>query len=324
MGGLDTEQGLGEDVGWCVDELLHGDGSFDWLVGYGLVTRGWRDRLAGTGQLDGVDTLDQRGVGERGDDAGQELGSEVDGQLLPLDRAARDLLDEHRADGARRVDGRTGGRGDRDDGGEDHEADRQPGESRGGLVVDDSEDREHEDECPDELGRERLRHTHGIGVRGDPEADVTGLLPEHGDDRAGADDGPDELGTEIRRHIPPRKLPGDGEADGDRGIDVVATDVPERIDGGDDDRSERQRDHPEIGHREGRVAVDDERGGDRADADEDQEGGPDDLGGELLGGGWFVHGTLLSLSHGRPASPTRCRVVLEHHSIMSNDVRTLR
>ena len=126
--------------------------------------------------------------------------AEVDGQLLPLHGAAGDLLDEHRAEGARRVDRGAGGRRDRDDRGEDDEADRDPGESCRGLVVDDAEDREHEDEGADELGSEGLAHAHSVGVRRDTEADVTGLLAEYGDDRRRADG--------RRRRTGPRCSPG--------------------------------------------------------------------------------------------------------------------
>ena len=159
-----------------------------------MVRRAWsgrraRGRAAGSGSTSGtVGALDEGAVRERGDDAGEELRAEVDGQLLPLDGAAGDLLDEHRAEGAGRVDRGAGGRRDGDDRGEDDEADRDPGEPGRGLVVDDAEDGEHEDEGSDELGREGLADTHRIGVRRDAEADVAGLLPEHGDDRGGADD----------------------------------------------------------------------------------------------------------------------------------------
>jgi hypothetical protein len=56
---------------------------------------------------------------------------------------------------------------------------------------------------------------------------------------------------------------------------VIASDVPERVDGGDHDRAEGQGDHPQIGHGERRVAVDHQGGGDRAHPDEHQECSPD-------------------------------------------------
>src|SRR6476659_3482336 len=43
------------------------------------------------------------GVGQGREDAGEELGCQVDRDLLPLHGAARDLLDEHRAEGTGRV-----------------------------------------------------------------------------------------------------------------------------------------------------------------------------------------------------------------------------
>src|SRR3954469_13268367 len=58
-------------------------------------------------------------VGQRGDGARQELRGEVHRQLFPLHGASGDLLDEHRAEGAGRVDGGAGRRRDRDDRGED-------------------------------------------------------------------------------------------------------------------------------------------------------------------------------------------------------------
>src|SRR5690348_14859822 len=45
------------------------------------------------------------GVAQRGQGAGEELGDQVDGQLLPLHVTTRELLDQHRADRAGRVDG---------------------------------------------------------------------------------------------------------------------------------------------------------------------------------------------------------------------------
>ena len=73
--------------------------------------------------------------------------------------------------------------------------------------------------------------------------------------------GADDLGAEVGRDLRPRELAGDGEPERDSRVDVVAADVPEGVDGGHDDRAERQGDHPEVGHRERRVAVDDQSGG---------------------------------------------------------------
>ena len=105
---------------------------------------------------------------------------------------------------------------------------------------------------------------------------------EHADDGRGADDRADDLRADVGRDLAPRELAGGGEPEGDRRVDVVAADVPERVDGGDDDGAERQGDHPEVGHGERRVAVHDQGGGDRADADEHQEGRPEGLSAEAL------------------------------------------
>ena len=94
---------------------------------------------------------------------------------------------------------------------------------------------------------------------------------------------PTDLGGDVAGHPRPRELPGDGQPEGDGGVDVVARDVSERVDGGDDDRGEGERDHAKVGHGERRVAVDDDRRGDRSDADEHQERGADHFGGEFLG-----------------------------------------
>ena len=48
-------------------------------------------------------------------DTRDELGDDVHGPLRPVELATHDLLDDHRAGGARRVDRGAGGRGDRDD-----------------------------------------------------------------------------------------------------------------------------------------------------------------------------------------------------------------
>src|SRR4029079_2971404 len=106
-------------------------------------------------------------VGQGRDGTGEELGGQVDRELLPLHGAAGDLLDEHRAEGAGRVDGRTRGRGHGDDRGEDDQTDGDTGEPGGGLAVDHAEDREHQDERADELRGERLDPA-DAGVRRHP------------------------------------------------------------------------------------------------------------------------------------------------------------
>ena len=207
-----------------------------------------------------------------------------------------------------------GRRRDRDDGSEHDQADRDTGEPGRGLAVDDAEDREHQDERADELGGERLRHAHSVRVvRRHAQADVTGLLAEHADDRRGADDGADDLGADVRRHLAPRELAGDGQSQGDRRVDVVATDVPEGVDGGDDDGAERQGDHAQIGHRERRVAVDDQRGGHRAHPDEHQKRRSDGLSTQALE-------QIGLVKHARSSS----LVYPNDDSILSNVIGTLR
>ena len=109
----------------------------------------------------------------------------------------------------------------------------------------------------------------------DAEADVARLRAEDADDRAGADDRSDDLGADVGGHLRQGNLPVTARPSVTAGLMWLPRDVAERVDGGDDDRAERQRDHPEVGHRERRVAVDDQGRGHRADADEDEEGGAD-------------------------------------------------
>jgi hypothetical protein len=163
--------------------------------------------------------------------------------------------------------------------------------------VDDTEDGEHQDERAHELGGERLRHTHSVGVvRRHPQADVTGLLAEHPDDRGGADDGADHLGSDVGRHLAPREPARHRQSQGHRRVDVVATDVPEGVDGGDHDRAEGQGDHPQVGHRERRIAVHDQRGGDRPHPDEHQKRRSNGLSTQALE-------QIGLVKHARPSSP---------------------
>ena len=108
-------------------------------------------------------------VREAGEQAGKELSREVDRQLLPLHGAACDLLDEHRAEGSGRVDRGACRRSYGNDGCEHDQTDGEPGESSRRLVVDDSEDREDQDERADELGGEGLADADRVGVRRDAE-----------------------------------------------------------------------------------------------------------------------------------------------------------
>ena len=125
---------------------------------------------------------------------------------------------------------------------------------------------------------------HGVSgaVGGDAEAELARLHPHDADDERGADDRADHLGDHVRRDELPRELAGHGEAERDGGVDVVARDVAEHVDRDDDDQGERQRDESEVGAREGRVAADEGQCRHRADADEHEECGSEQLGSQLL------------------------------------------
>src|SRR3954447_2155473 len=226
-------------------------------------------------------------------DTGEQFGEEVDGNLVPLHAAARKLLNEHRAEGACGVDRGAGCRRDGDDRREHDEADGDAGEAGRGLAMDDAEDREDEDERADELSGEGLRPA-DVAVARDPETDVTRLVPEDSEDGRGAESGPRSLGGDVGRNLRPGELAGHREPERHRRVDVVAADMTEGVDGGDDDGAEGQGDHAQVGHGERRVAVDDQRRRDSAHADEDQERSTDELGREPLSPSVLVeHGTLL-------------------------------
>ena len=153
-----------------------------------------------------------RGVGndseeERGRNTGGELGDDVDGPLRPDHVSAHDLLDDHRAGGAGRVDRGAGRRRDRDDRGEDDHADGQAGPAGRGLAIDHAEDGEDQQERADELGEGRLVPRHRVGVRRDAEPDVAGLGAEHAHDREGAGDRAEHLGGDVARDVGPGNLP---------------------------------------------------------------------------------------------------------------------
>ena len=112
---------------------------------------------------------------------------------------------------------------------------------------------------------------------GDAEPHVAGLLTQNAEDRRRPEDRTGRLRRDISRHLPPGELARHGEPERHRRVDVVAADVAQGVDGRHDHRAERQRDHAQIGHRERRIAVDDERGRDRSHADEDQKRGADEL-----------------------------------------------
>src|SRR4051795_5236592 len=160
----------------------------------------------GLGQLAVGRCVGDQAVRVGGSDAGEQLGAQVDGNLVPLHTAAGELLDEHRTERARRVDRRTRGRRDRDDRCEDDETDGDPGEAGGGLAVDDAEDREHQDEGADELSGEGLRPA-DVAVARNPQTDVARLVPEDAEDRGGTEHGARALRGDVRRHLRPGELP---------------------------------------------------------------------------------------------------------------------
>src|SRR6185295_11846021 len=149
--------------------------------------------LVGTG-------LGDRDIGERGEDAGQAFGREIHRQLTPRDRATRDLLDEHRAEGAGRVDRRARGGCHRDDRREHHQTDGDTGESRRGLAVYHAEDGEHENERTHELGEKGLYRTDIAGIRRDTQAGVAGGRAEHADDRRRPDNRAYHLRGDVGGH----------------------------------------------------------------------------------------------------------------------------
>src|SRR3954452_17782244 len=60
--------------------------------------------VTGLGDLAVGRRVGDQTVGIGSGDAGEQLGEQVDGDLVPLHAAASDLLNEHRAEGARGVD----------------------------------------------------------------------------------------------------------------------------------------------------------------------------------------------------------------------------
>src|SRR3954454_10246198 len=133
-------------------------------------------------------------------DAGEQLGAQVDGDLVPLHAAARNLLDEHRAERARGVDRGAGRRRDGDDRGEHDQADGDAGEAGCGLAMDDAEDREYEDERADELSGEGLRPA-DVAVARAPQTDVTRLVTEDSEDGRSAESGASSLGGDVGRNL---------------------------------------------------------------------------------------------------------------------------
>ena len=160
-----------------------------------------------------------------------------------------------------------------------------------------------------------------VAVRRDAEAEFARLLAEDPDDRECADRRAEHLREEVAGHVPPGELAGHREGEGHRGVDVVARDVPERVDRRDDDRAERQRDEAEFGGREGRVASHESERRHGADADEDEEGGAEELGSEPLPGPVVIHDVRSPLNRGaRRALGDRARFdIVECASVIPND-----
>src|SRR5207302_5931299 len=124
-------------------------------------------------------------------------------------------------------------------------------------------------------------------------------------------------------HLAPGKLAGYGQREGDSRVDVTARDVPYRVDRADDDQHERERDHPELGHREGDLGAgrDHACGRGRPGAHEHEERGAERLGEKLLrSGGWSCHAVALGLRPGRLTSSGEMGNLLETCSTSSNGV----
>ena len=179
VGRVDALEGVGQHVLGTVDELLHGQTSAG-------TARGRSGRRVGVvlGRVGNETEQRARPRHPRASSA-----TTYTGHCSQITVAAHDLLDEHRAGGAGRVDRGAGGRRDRDDRGEDHHADGQAGPAGRRLAVDHAEHREHQQERADELGEERLVPRDRVAVRRDAEAEVAGLGAEHADDGEGSGDG---------------------------------------------------------------------------------------------------------------------------------------
>src|SRR3954451_6989797 len=178
---------------------------------------------AGLGYLAVGRRVGDQTVGVGSGDAGEQFGEQVNGNLVPLHAAACKLLNEHRAEGSRRVDRGAGRRRDGDDRREHHKADSDAGEAGRGLAMDDAEDGEDEDERADELSGEGLGPA-DVAVARDPQTDVARLVPEDSNDGAGAEGGPRGLGGGVRRDPRPRDLARHREPQRHRRVDVVAAD----------------------------------------------------------------------------------------------------
>src|SRR4051794_27871709 len=105
----------------------------------------------GLGQLAVGRCVGDQAVRVGGSDAGEQLGAQVDGNLVPLHTAAGELLDEHRTERPRRVDRRTRSPRDRDNRRETDLPDAAPGKAEGGLARDAPEDAQPRVEGPTDL-----------------------------------------------------------------------------------------------------------------------------------------------------------------------------
>ena len=112
-------------------------------------------------------------------------------------------------------------------------------------------------------------------------------LGEHGPDPERAEHGADDLRGPVGGHLAPREALGGRERERDRGVDVAARDLAERVDERGDDEAEGERDAEQVGARDRgrRVAREHERRDDRAGADQDEQRGAERLGERALAEG---------------------------------------
>src|SRR5258705_1904535 len=151
-------------------------------------------------------------VQERAEHAADRRAEDVDDdQLVDRDRGCADRLAE---DGGTELAGRVergaGDRADEDDDPVDDEADDQPGEAGRSLPGNrGSEDREHQDRGPDDLGCEPDGES-GVSVhRHGAEAQLRGVVALQDDQRqCRADEGADELGDDVAAGRPGIDLAG--------------------------------------------------------------------------------------------------------------------
>ena len=134
----------------------------------------------------------------------------------------------------------------------DDAADDEAGEVAGRARVDDPEDREHQHERADALGEDRrgpgrrvlverrLAHAEVDRRCGRRRAQMPSA-PMHG---------ADDLRGPVGRDLAPGEALGDGERERDRGVDVTARDLADRVDERRDDQPEGERDAEQVGARD--------------------------------------------------------------------------